>query len=65
MPTKTGKLITVDDAAEALCLKPKTVRVWIAARRLGCVRIGGAVRVPLAEVERIISEGSVPAREVL
>jgi len=63
MPMKTHELLTVLEAAEALCLKPKTIRAWIGARRIGCVRLGGAVRVPVTEIARLITEGSIPARE--
>jgi excisionase family DNA binding protein len=67
MPNTTpgAKLLTTDEAAEALSLRPKTIRAWVAARRLGCVRLGRAVRIPRAEVDRVIGQGTVPAREVL
>jgi excisionase family DNA binding protein len=62
MPTKTHEnLLTIPQAAEALSLKPKTIRAWIGTRRIGCVRLGGAVRVPATEVTRLIEEGSIPA----
>ena len=62
MPLKNQEsLLTIPEAAEALSLRPKTIRAWIGARRIGCVRLGRAVRVPAAEVGRLIQEGSVPA----
>jgi excisionase family DNA binding protein len=63
-PTRplTG-LCNIDETAAALAVKPKTIRTWIAARRLGCVRLGRAVRVPQAEIDRVISQGTIPARE--
>lgn len=42
---QTDRLLTVPEAAEALALKTKTIRAWIAVRRIGCVRLGSAVRV--------------------
>jgi excisionase family DNA binding protein len=57
------KLLNVAVAAEALGLRPKTLRAWIAARRIGYVRIGGAIRIPEREVQRIIDQGTVPARK--
>lgn len=64
MSTKTHeKLLTIPEAAAALSLKPKTLRAWIGARRIGCVRLGGAVRVPVAEISRLIEKGSVPATQ--
>jgi excisionase family DNA binding protein len=55
----------VDEAAAALTLKPKTIRAWIASRRIGYVRIGGrAIRIPVAEINRLIEEGTIPASAV-
>lgn len=57
------RLLTVEQTAEALALKPATIRDWILKRRLATVRPGGrAVRVPLTEVDRIIAEGTTPAK---
>jgi excisionase family DNA binding protein len=63
MPSSHDKLLTVPQAAAALSLQSKTVRAWIGARRLGCVHLGGAVRVPSSEIERLIEAGSIPAKE--
>lgn len=60
----TGQLLRVSEAAERLAVKESTLRAWILARRLSCVHIGRrAVRIPISEIERIIVEGTVPARE--
>lgn len=56
-------MLTVRQAAERLGLRDSTLRAWIVQRRIGIVRLGRAVRIPLEEVERLIAEGSVPARE--
>jgi excisionase family DNA binding protein len=59
------ELLTVDQAAIALTLKPKTIRAWIAARRIGYIRIGErAIRIPLSEINRMIEEGTIPASSV-
>jgi len=55
-------MLTVYQAAERLGLRDSTIRAWIAQRRIGIVRLGRAVRISLDEVERLISEGTVPAR---
>jgi excisionase family DNA binding protein len=55
-------LLTVLEAADALSLKPKTIRAWIGSRRIACVRLGGAVRVRASEVNRLIEKGSIPAK---
>ena len=48
---------TVAEAAEALGLSVHTVRSWIAQRRIGHVRLGRAVRVPVAEIHRLLERG--------
>ena len=62
---KGRELLTVDEAAAALTLKPKTIRAWIASRRISYVRLGGrAIRIPITEINRLIEEGMVPASGV-
>ena len=53
--------LTVREAATALNLSVHTLRFWISTRRIGYVRLGRAIRIPAAECERIINEGTVPA----
>jgi excisionase family DNA binding protein len=63
MPTHS-KLLTIGEAAAELSLKPKTLRAWIAAKRVTVVRPGGwAVRISEAEIARIIEEGTITAVE--
>jgi excisionase family DNA binding protein len=57
------RLLRVSEAAERLGLKPHTLRLWLAARRLPIVRLGRAVRVPEQAVEDFISSNTVPARD--
>jgi excisionase family DNA binding protein len=38
-----------------------TVRSWIASRRLAHLRLGRAIRIPAAEVRRVIEASTVPA----
>jgi excisionase family DNA binding protein len=60
--TKTNNgLLNVRGVAAMTGMKEVTVRKWISERRLGCVRMGRAVRVSIAEVERFIRENTVPA----
>lgn len=54
-------LLRVDEAAKALAVKPDTIRVWLTQRRMTSVKLGGAVRIPAEEVERLILEGTIPA----
>ena len=54
---------TVIEAAEELGLSVHTVRAWIACRRLAHLRLGRAIRVPAAEIRRVIEKSTVPAVE--
>ncbi len=59
-----GRLLRVSEAAELLAVRESTIRAWLLHRKLSKVRVGArAVRIPATEVERIITEGTVPARE--
>ena len=60
VPSGDG-LFTVPVAAGQLTVAEKTLWAWIAARRIGVVRLGRSVRVPASEVQRIIREGTTPA----
>jgi excisionase family DNA binding protein len=57
-------LITVREFSERLAIKESTARAWLLARRISRVRVGRkAVRIPASEVDRLITEGTIPARE--
>jgi excisionase family DNA binding protein len=43
--------------AEILNLKPKTVRAWISAGKIGVVRFGRTVRVPESEIRELVIRG--------
>ncbi len=58
----TVKLMKVPEAAAKLALSQKTVWQWIGERRIGVVRLGRAVRGPQSEIDRLMEEGSTPAR---
>jgi excisionase family DNA binding protein len=58
-----GRLLRVEEAAELLAVKPSTIRAWLLGRKIGRVRVGErAVRVPLSEVDRLVAEGTIPAK---
>jgi excisionase family DNA binding protein len=59
-----NQLLTIDEAARAMSMKPKTVRAWIAQRRISVVRpMGWSIRVPASEIDRIINRDMIPAVE--
>ena len=56
-------LLTVQQAADQLGIKPSTVRAWILQRRIGSVKIGRrSVRIPATEISMLINTGFRPAR---
>jgi excisionase family DNA binding protein len=59
MSTATGKLLTVDQAAERLGTSVRFPRRLIAERRITFVRIGRHVRIPERAVDELIAAGTV------
>lgn len=55
--------LSVREVAGALGLSESTIRSWLAQRRLGFIRLGRAVRIPREEIDRVLAEGAVPAKE--
>jgi len=55
----TDRLQTIDEAAERLRLKPRTVRRWVFLRKVNYIKVGASVRIPESEIQRIIDEGTV------
>jgi excisionase family DNA binding protein len=55
------KLLTLEEAARRLGLKPVTLRMWASARKIARCKIGRAVRIPESEVLRIIEHSLIPA----
>jgi len=53
---------TTKATAARVGVKESTVRAWLAAGKLGYVKLGRAVRVPEAEIERLIANGFRAAR---
>jgi excisionase family DNA binding protein len=57
------RLMTCIQVADALGLKPVTIRQWIAKRKIASVKVGDrAIRVHSAEVEKLVERGYTPAR---
>ena len=59
----TSQPQTVRQTAAALNVSEAMVRTLIARRRVSFVRIGRCVRVPSAEIQRILDCGLVPAEQ--
>ncbi|HKS73834.1 MAG TPA: helix-turn-helix domain-containing protein [Terriglobales bacterium] len=58
-----SKLLTIREAAERTNNRESTWRSWVLKRRVLVVKIGRSVRIPETEIERLIKEGTIPARE--
>ncbi|HUZ45212.1 MAG TPA: helix-turn-helix domain-containing protein [Terriglobia bacterium] len=57
-------LLRVHEAAALLGLKPATIRAWLLKRKLPCVRLSArAVRLRRTDIEKIISQGLIAARQ--
>jgi excisionase family DNA binding protein len=54
---------TIAEAAAELGLSVHTIRTWVASRRLAHIRLGRAIRIPAAEIKRVIDKNTVPAME--
>jgi len=56
-------LLTVEETAQKLAVKPATVRAWLAKRKLPRVNCGRAVRIPADAVAEFIEHNTIPARK--
>lgn len=56
-----SKLLNVEEFADALGLKVATIRQKIWRRQIEFVRVGRAIRFKPETVQKIISEGTIPA----
>jgi excisionase family DNA binding protein len=60
---RTVKQATVKQAAEQWNVKERTVRDWVYLRKITFVKVGGCVRIPQSEIDRVIAEGTIPAKK--
>ena len=58
------QLLDVTQFAEALGVTPSCIRRWILERRINVVKLGRLVRIPVTEVDRLISAGLHSALQV-
>jgi excisionase family DNA binding protein len=62
MKEERVRYFKVPEFADELNVSPKMIWNWIAIRRLAVLHVGRSVRIPETELNRLIQEGSVPAR---
>jgi excisionase family DNA binding protein len=61
MRSDEGRLISIEDAAGRLGLRPATLRLWSAQRKVASVRLGRRRLIPEMEIERLIQANLTPA----
>ncbi len=54
-------LFSVDEAVAVLRLSPWTLRAWLSAGKIGSIKLGSRRLIIRAEIDRLITEGTVPA----
>jgi len=57
------KLMSIPQFAELLGVTHSCVRRWVLERRVGFVKVGRLVRIPITEFDRIVAEGTRMARQ--
>ena len=60
MAQTDSKPRTVTEAASELNVSQATIRAWIGQRKIGHLKIGRSVRVPAAEILRLLEAGYIP-----
>ena len=62
--TAMNRLLPIPEAAERLGLKKRTMQRWVFLRRVTYIKVGGVVRIPETEIDRIIREGTMPRVDI-
>jgi excisionase family DNA binding protein len=57
-------LLTIQEFASPLKVKPACVRRWILEGKVTIVKVGRLIRIPASEVDRIIAQGTRTAKGV-
>jgi excisionase family DNA binding protein len=61
--SKMDKLLNISQFAELLGVTHSCVRRWVLERRVGVVKVGRLVRIPMTEFDRIVAKGTRSARQ--
>jgi excisionase family DNA binding protein len=52
--TLPNRLFTYSETAEILNLSPGTLRIWVSAKRVPCVKMGKAVRFTREQIKQMM-----------
>jgi excisionase family DNA binding protein len=58
---RSGELVSIEEAARRLGLRPVRVRAWAGARKIARVKLGRRVLIPISEIDRLIESSMIPA----
>ncbi len=59
----TGRLLTLREAAERTGFRESTWRSWVLRRKVPYHKVNRSVRIAEADLEQMIEQARVPARE--
>jgi excisionase family DNA binding protein len=59
---KQRRFFSVEQLADELGVTQACIRRWILLRKLTVVKLGRLVRIPVSEADRLVREGTIPAR---
>ena len=60
---RVGRLLSVEEAAEYIGVRPGTLRNWLSARRIAYVKVGRLTRLSSDTLNRFIAEHTVASVE--
>ena len=61
MADRLDKLLTVEQAAERLALKPSTLYAWSYERRIPTIKLGRSLRFKESDIQKLIKRSERPA----
>ena len=63
MTTPNDNPRTVEAAAQQLSLSQSTIRAWISSGKIAYIKLGRSIRIPGAEIRRLLTDGYYPIRD--
>lgn len=60
--TRQDEYLRIKAFAKKMDMSEKTLRRWCAEGRIEHIRFNRSIRIPLSELNRLVEQGTVPAR---